>query len=77
MHFADDSRLHIHIFNRTGNVILSSINLFLNVNFTFLYSYPIHFFIVVLSVLEGQEKGQVQHDFREEDKDESKEVEER
>lgn len=32
---------------------------------------------VFLSVFEGQEKGQIQHDFREEDKDESKEIKER
>lgn len=32
---------------------------------------------LLLLVLEGQEKRQVQHDFREEDQDESKEVKKR
>lgn len=41
------------------------------------YSSPVNLTVVFLSVLEGQEKRKVQYDFREEDKDESKEVKER
>lgn len=49
----------------------------MSVNFIFFVFLAFKLAFVFLSVLEGPEKRQVQHDFREEDKDESKEVKER